>query len=701
MFLPVYLQAWIRNPPEGRYWVVCEDGNETRPVEDQEAFHHLGELYRRERQHNQSISDERAMATLNAKPTYPELRPWLERTGWEVTYRNAHRVLLRSLAEMPSRLPSAQPLLLGRAGTGDGRARLDRDVVISADDEQKTAVLCMAAMSVMERCEHTARATSRNLPCWLRSLRPNATYSKPFAFVSRPSSRMKYYALLKRFLATVFRASRMPVQVRRRAAGIWFKKAQLDLIEAIWNHEAWERHDALTPGYWGRQAQRPGMSRTAQDPVGRGDGDRVELSEDDDLSDAETIYEDDGEEYAVDGGDECEDGEGGEGGEDNGRDGEVEAEAARTPTGYGLGLGTQAAEVLELLFVLLLEFCKDEVTDGRPASTLLVYFSGILGFSPDCNSYLLTKSYTPHLAGLICVQRLLFLEYALPAREYPLLAIPQRPRRDQIAKFQAVRQRYAVLGAQSPFEELVSLMAYGRATAASDPPSFLLRWSDDGQSVAYNDRLTITMAQYRALVDVVLDEAERLCDELMYQWKPDVDLGPIKDSLTNRQHGHSFVAHPENGLGEAYLRLSFKACTSQLNSLSKNGRWNWREVQTYVRKETAFCEAIALLMLVAGGGQPRAPDLLHLRCEIAMPAERGIFVYGGSVMYLTRSQKAKRSTNREFYVARFLPVQPGHLLFKYLVYIRPVVDMLMPEQTPTCELVLSPGTRRVPEFRHS
>ncbi|KAK4117937.1 hypothetical protein N657DRAFT_490811 [Parathielavia appendiculata] len=72
----------------------------------------------------------------------------------------------------------------------------------------------------------------------------------------------------------------------------------------------------------------------------------------------------------------------------------------------------------------------------------------------------------------------------------------------------------------------------------------------------------------------------------------------------------------------------------------------------------------------------------HLRCQNSKSAECGIFVYDGRMMYLTRSHKAKRSTNREFYVARFLPVQPGHLLFKYLVYIRPVVDMLMREQRP-------------------
>ncbi len=92
------------------------------------------------------------------------------------------------------------------------------------------------------------------------------------------------------------------------------------------------------------------------------------------------------------------------------------------------------------------------------------------------------------------------------------------------------------MGAQSPFEEMSSLMAYGRAVASSDAPSFLLLWSDDGQSVSYDDCLTITMAQFRAFVDVVLGEAERLCDELMYHWKPKVDLGLIKDSLTNRRH---------------------------------------------------------------------------------------------------------------------------------------------------------------------
>jgi hypothetical protein len=54
LFLPVYLQAWVRNPPEGRYWVVYKDGHKTRPVGGQQTLDHLEAVLRRERQRNQS-----------------------------------------------------------------------------------------------------------------------------------------------------------------------------------------------------------------------------------------------------------------------------------------------------------------------------------------------------------------------------------------------------------------------------------------------------------------------------------------------------------------------------------------------------------------------------------------------------------------------------------------------------------------------
>jgi hypothetical protein len=76
--------------------------------------------------------------------------------------------------------------------------------------------------------------------------------------------------------------------------------------------------------------------------------------------------------------------------------------------------GSAVDELLELVFQLSITFSTEEFVDSQPSSSLLVYFSGILGFSPDARSFLPAKRYTPHLSALVYIQRLLFLEYALP-----------------------------------------------------------------------------------------------------------------------------------------------------------------------------------------------------------------------------------------------------------------------------------------------
>jgi hypothetical protein len=59
--------------------------------------------------------------------------------------------------------------------------------------------------------------------------------------------------------------------------------------------------------------------------------------------------------------------------------------------------------------------------------------------------------------------------------------------------------------------------------------------------------------------------------------------------------------------------------------------------------------------------------------------ERGLYVYNRYTITPTRHHKAKRLTNRDFFVVRYLPARAGRILYNYLVYIRPFVDMLEPE----------------------
>jgi hypothetical protein len=88
--------------------------------------------------------------------------------------------------------------------------------------------------------------------------------------------------------------------------------------------------------------------------------------------------------------------------------------------------GASLDSLAELVFGLSLALCTERLTDGQPSSMAFVYFSGILAFSEAINNFLNARSYTPYLSGFIYIQRLLFIERALPLRPYALLGIELR-----------------------------------------------------------------------------------------------------------------------------------------------------------------------------------------------------------------------------------------------------------------------------------
>jgi len=85
--------------------------------------------------------------------------------------------------------------------------------------------------------------------------------------------------------------------------------------------------------------------------------------------------------------------------------------------------GSAVDELLELVFQLSITFSTEKFVNSQPSSNVLVYFSGILGFSPDARSFLPAKKYTPHLSAPIYIQRLLIktMPWALPHLAQQLL----------------------------------------------------------------------------------------------------------------------------------------------------------------------------------------------------------------------------------------------------------------------------------------
>ncbi|EXM14550.1 hypothetical protein FOTG_17059 [Fusarium oxysporum f. sp. vasinfectum 25433] len=134
-------------------------------------------------------------------------------------------------------------------------------------------------------------------------------------------------------------------------------------------------------------------------------------------------------------------------------------------------------QFLELLFQLCIMLSTESFLNGQPSSTLLIYFSGILGFSADCQRFQLARQYCSKLSAMIYIQRILFLEQALPLRGYRSIGISQRPEARHFECFDEVRAKYMVLGSPYPLAELISLRDFGRNVARTEPPSMLHHYS--------------------------------------------------------------------------------------------------------------------------------------------------------------------------------------------------------------------------------
>lgn len=116
--------------------------------------------------------------------------------------------------------------------------------------------------------------------------------------------------------------------------------------------------------------------------------------------------------------------------------------------------------------------CQEPYVDADASSTLLVYFSGILGFSASGLTFERPRNYIPKLSGLIYCMRLCMLEATLPRFKPLSNGWQARPRTGDLSHLNGVRERYMCFGCQAPIGELLSLRSYGRAFSRSDGPSF-------------------------------------------------------------------------------------------------------------------------------------------------------------------------------------------------------------------------------------
>jgi hypothetical protein len=330
---------------------------------------------------------------------------------------------------------------------------------------------------------------------------------------------------------------------------------------------------------------------------------------------------------------------------------------------------------LDMILQLSTLFLMDGSTTGNMAHLPLVYFSAVLGIHPDAASYRTAFSYTPYVAGLVWIGRLLILEHALPKTPYSFLPAATNCA-NPLQRLREHQSKYLCRGTGYPIDQLLDTLLTGRAMANKDGARTNISWSQDGKTLNLNKQL-IDIDNFYNMVYMAIEKAQASLRQLMFNWEPAYDLSDIQDSLVESRLGWSFLSESANDLQHSFQHLQRKAWDDNNPSSLRSGqRWVPSRVAKYLRQVAIFQQQLLLCIHFTGGMPGRGTEIGSVKWCNTRTSMRNVFVRHGLLLIILEYQKAQWSHNNAFYVVRALPEVVSHLLFRYLAFVRPFADAL-------------------------
>ncbi len=331
-------------------------------------------------------------------------------------------------------------------------------------------------------------------------------------------------------------------------------------------------------------------------------------------------------------------------------------------------------EGIEAVTQLFMTFWTETPRNADLQSTAIARFSGILGIHPHEFSFRRAYDYTPLLSALIWVGQLLFLEYALPLEAYDTL--PQRwPARDEYPDIAhrlryTIKPRYMERGSMAPLGYLIERRQHGRAIARREGPQTNIDWSKDGHELKI-DESSITVPQFRQVVRSVIARCQHLLDDLLFHWWPEIDLN-LKDDMANQRPGYSFLSDPANHL-QGKFRILSQHIFTEVGGLSWSSA---TQLSRYLRECDRFVQHLFVAIHTTSGMPARGEELRTIRWANTMAIARSIVCFQGRLVLIFPYNKACTNTNNSFYVVRSPCPAVERMLFVFLVYLRPLRDMI-------------------------
>jgi len=337
-------------------------------------------------------------------------------------------------------------------------------------------------------------------------------------------------------------------------------------------------------------------------------------------------------------------------------------------------------ELEEAVLALSMSFITHKLGDSKGTDSALVSFAAVMAWDGARGTWHEVRDHTSVLSQLVYCCQAVVLAHCVRAPDSGV---------DLTGRIVEMRDLWLRNDTPGPVTELNGNRLLGMGMARKEVGLPQLRWSDDGQVVAFQD-VQIHMDEIGELMGWAARKARATFeDDLCFgMGAPRLDLGRLLDDWGSSKPGHCFMDDPRNADQlDAYrgwvlkgLREKPELATLIMKKTASGWKPTSAAVRAYLASANRFLEYLMTLMHLTSGQPGRGPELLGLRWCNVQADKRNLFLHDGRVLFVLTYHKSLNITNGSRYPVRFATAEAGQLLVQYLVLIRGFVSWLIREE---------------------
>lgn len=273
-----------------------------------------------------------------------------------------------------------------------------------------------------------------------------------------------------------------------------------------------------------------------------------------------------------------------------------------------------------LMCLCMLTVMQDTSRIGLYHSPMMHYLA-VRGIDEQSQSLRSAFFYTPILAGMLWINRLIMLEVAVPCEPWPELKLDSKADVDSVPdRIHQLRELHLCEGSFSPTSSILTQLAMGKKFNKTHQSPSNIHWSDDEQTIYYLGQ-PVVLAKIESMCHTLIRELQELMNVLTFGSPvPPIDLSRTVDSMAwsqaFRRQNFSFIDHAQNqdqvagDYGFLLDRARKKEGRWRLlrkNRASKKVEWVDSQVTSYLTKERQFLRKLMICMHITG----MSPQSIH------------------------------------------------------------------------------------------